>query len=281
MSCSSGGRESRDLERPLEEPARELLDHREQVERAERLAQVGVGPGSPGRRARAFVAAGEHDDADVPRSRVPLQLLAETEAALAGQPEVEHDDVRPVRGDPCPRRRNAGRLVDLDVDDLERRPQQDAEALVVVHDEDAYGSLAAEPRPRPAAARPGRRGGGGSDLLRLRESLERVSCAGDAVPARGLGAAEGEAGGLEQLGPAVSASAGNAAIPPEAVGSLRPRRWRRRPASTRLATSFAASLSPGTTIASSSPPSRYASSVARKARVATRATSRSTSSPAA
>ena len=100
----------------------------------------------------ADVAPGQHDNADLARARVALQLLAEGEAARAGEPEVEDDDVGLVLGDPTAGLRDTGRLHDLDVDHLEGRAEQDAEALVVVDDEHADG-----------VERPGRRASGANE----------------------------------------------------------------------------------------------------------------------
>src|SRR6266545_379433 len=127
--------------RPLVEAACDPLDDVQQLERAKRLANEGVGA----RRARgllgARVRAREEDDPDVARHRVALQLPTERDAVGAWHGDVEHDDVGCPRHDLLLRLGNALRLVDLDVDDLESRSEEDAKSRVVVDEEQAQPAV--------------------------------------------------------------------------------------------------------------------------------------------
>ena len=68
----------------------------------------------------------------VARLRVGLQLGAELEPRRARHVHVEDDDVRPGSANPPARGVGAVCLLDIDVRDLERRPQQRSERGIVV-----------------------------------------------------------------------------------------------------------------------------------------------------
>ena len=124
-------------ERALVEPAGEVLDDVQQLERAERLAEEHVGTRLSGGLLGYLVGAGEQDDPDPARRGVCLQPPAERDAVFAGQPDVEHDDVGCACGDRRRRLRRGPGFVDLDVDQLERRPQERQQPRIVVDEEDA------------------------------------------------------------------------------------------------------------------------------------------------
>src|SRR5690349_13368445 len=93
----------------LEQAAGELLDEAEQVERAEWLAQEGLGA-----RARRLllvrVAAREDDHRDVARLGLALERTAEEEAIDDRHRDVEDDHIGPVRSDAALSLGDAARL---------------------------------------------------------------------------------------------------------------------------------------------------------------------------
>ena len=100
--------------------AGETLDDAEELERAERLAHelVGARPVEIG-----ALGAGQEHDGDVARLRVALQLRAVLDPVDARHEHVEHDHVRLARGDAARGHRGAVGLVELEIEDLERRPE--------------------------------------------------------------------------------------------------------------------------------------------------------------
>ena len=109
----------------------------EQLERAERLAEEHVRTRLPGGLLGPLVCAREQDDPDPARRGVCLQPPAERDAVFAGQPDVEHDHVGRACGDQRDRLCRGPGFVDLDVDQLERRPQERQQPRIVVDEEDA------------------------------------------------------------------------------------------------------------------------------------------------
>jgi hypothetical protein len=152
-------RAGRRPERPLVETARQPLHGVQQIERAERLAQERVSTAGLCGTLRPALRPGEEDDADVRRGRVRLQLAAEGQPVRAGHAHVEDDDVRAALGDPLPRQIGRVGFVDFDVDDLERRSEQDPQRRIVVDDE--------EPEPTVALA-------GIGDEAKLRRRARRL-----------------------------------------------------------------------------------------------------------
>jgi hypothetical protein len=73
--------------------AGELLDDRQQLKRAEGLADCRVGSCLLPRRRRPTLGAAEHDHCDAIRRGVGLEVAAELEAVHTGHVDVEHDDV--------------------------------------------------------------------------------------------------------------------------------------------------------------------------------------------
>ena len=139
-SCSWPGRPRRVPGRHRLEPAGEPLDDVEKLQRAERLAQEGIG-GRVVHQRRLVGRAREHHDRDVDRVLVGLHAPAELGAAHAGKAEVEDHRVRTL---PLDRRQSVlggARLLDLDVHDLERRPEELPERGVVVDYQQAHWRL--------------------------------------------------------------------------------------------------------------------------------------------
>jgi hypothetical protein len=96
------------------------LDDREELERAERLAQDGVGA----RRAELRdVGARQEDHRDVSRLRIALEGGAVFDAVDARHQDVENDRVRFVCGDPARCHCCAVSLVELEIEHLERRAE--------------------------------------------------------------------------------------------------------------------------------------------------------------
>ena len=85
--------------------ARKPLDDREQLQRAEGLAEERIGAGFKGCFGRPAVGAAQDHDRDVFRRAVPLQLPAEGKAVHPGQVDVEHDRVGAHTPDSCERGR--------------------------------------------------------------------------------------------------------------------------------------------------------------------------------
>ena len=112
--------------------AGESLDDREELERTERLSQDRVGA----RRAELRdVGAGEKDHGDVPRLRIALERAAVLDAVDTRHEDVEHDRVGLVRGDATRGHRCAVRLVELEIEHLERRAKETSQACVVVNEQ--------------------------------------------------------------------------------------------------------------------------------------------------
>ena len=86
--------------------------------------------------------AGEQHDGHVGRVRLRPQTPAERDAVDVRQRDVEHDHVGRRSRYALHRLGGAAGLVDLDVDDLECRPQEHAEVGVVVDDEKADAARA-------------------------------------------------------------------------------------------------------------------------------------------
>ena len=128
-------------ERALGQPAGQLLDDLEQLERAERLADERVGTCGTALFVARVGGAGEQHDRYLGRGRLSPQTAAERDAVHVGQGDVEHDHVGRALRQPLHGLGRAAGLVDLDVDDLECRPQQHAEVRLVVDDEDANAAL--------------------------------------------------------------------------------------------------------------------------------------------
>jgi len=76
--------------------------------------------------------------ADPVRGRVGLQVATEIEAASAWHVNVEDDDVGAMPSDCLGRGKRIVGLFELDVDCLERRPQQRPQARIVVKQQDAH-----------------------------------------------------------------------------------------------------------------------------------------------
>jgi hypothetical protein len=122
------------------EAAGDPLDDREQLERAERLGEEGVGAGLLAERLHVLAETGEEDDADVPRVRIELDAPAELEPVDSGQADVEDDDVGPPPLDHSCGDGRVVRLLEVDVDGLERRAEKRPQSRVVVDEEDAHAS---------------------------------------------------------------------------------------------------------------------------------------------
>src|SRR5262249_19185845 len=149
--------------------APEALDHAEQLERAEGLAQEGVRAGGIRLRAAALVGAGQEHDADAPPVGIALDGVAEGEPVLSRHADVEDHDVRLRAHQVAARGGRVLGLGDLDRDDLEGRPEELPEGWIVVDEQDAHcGSPwrfrnpqfspgAAESSPRTAPSYPAER----------------------------------------------------------------------------------------------------------------------------
>ncbi len=129
------------VERALVEAAGEALDHGQELERAERLAQERIRAGRPRRLLRLDPGARQEDDADPAGRGIALQSPGEAQAADVGKADVEHDDVRWTIRDRRHRLGAGARLGDLDVDQLEGRAEQRQEAGVIVDEEDAGAAV--------------------------------------------------------------------------------------------------------------------------------------------
>ena len=122
------------------EAARQPLDDVEELERAERLAQVRVGAGVA-LDGRVAHRAREQDDGNVRCARVRLQAPAELGSAHAREPNVQHDRVRPAQAHGLERGFGRPDVFHLDVHDLESRAEQCPERGVVVDDEQTHWRL--------------------------------------------------------------------------------------------------------------------------------------------
>ena len=142
ISCSSGG-PAAERNGPSYRPPGDALHEVEELEGAERLAQERVRAALLRRGLGPAVGAGQQDDADVLRLGIVLQLAAERQPVRPGHADVEHEDVRHARLDPLAGEVGRVGFLDLDVDDLERRPEQDPQRGIVVHDEQPEPALAA------------------------------------------------------------------------------------------------------------------------------------------
>jgi hypothetical protein len=133
----------------------EPLDGREQLERAERLADERVGAHLVRRLLGAAVGAGEQHDAETVVRVVGAQLAAEVEAASPGHANIEDDDVRLERANGLLGLGGARRLLDLHVEDFERRPEERPERSVVVHEQNSHSQASVVgPGTRYRPARP-------------------------------------------------------------------------------------------------------------------------------
>ena len=113
---------------PVEEP--------EQLERAERLAEEPV----RARRRRLLlghVRAGQEDHGRRVVAAHPLELAAERETVPVGEADVDDRRGRPPEAGERLRLDGAARLLDLELVERERRPQEEAQARVVVDDQHA------------------------------------------------------------------------------------------------------------------------------------------------
>src|SRR5215204_2610101 len=124
-------------ERHAVETARETLDGREQLERAERLQEEGIGAARSPVDVTGAVRSGEENDLDIGGGRVLLQLATVGETTLAGHLDVEHDHVRMVALHMRRSLLGAPRLGDLHVDDLEGGPQESPESRIVIDEQEA------------------------------------------------------------------------------------------------------------------------------------------------
>ena len=115
--------------------AGEPLGDREQLERAERLPKEGVCADLVCVLDSVSLGAGQQDDADVGGVLLALQLPAELEAAHARHVDVQDDYVWLALGDALERNRRRVCLVDLDVEDLERRSEQFPQSLIVIYEQ--------------------------------------------------------------------------------------------------------------------------------------------------
>jgi hypothetical protein len=107
--------------------------------------------------ARAAVGAGQQHDRQVLRLGRPLELRAEVEAVRAGHVHVEDDDVRATRVDLAPRNLGALGLDNVDVRNLERRPQQRPERRIVVDQQDPQDTRPPIPVPETVCRHVARR----------------------------------------------------------------------------------------------------------------------------
>ncbi len=126
-------------ERDAVEAPGEPLGHGEELQRREGLRQHGVGASDVVRvdHARLHSRSRQQHDADAGRRRIVLELPAEVDPAAPGHHDVQHDHVRARELDPVEGGRRVARLVDDDVEALERRAQERAQCRIVVHDENA------------------------------------------------------------------------------------------------------------------------------------------------
>ena len=127
------------------------VDAGEQFARVERLGQVVVGAHFEADDAVDLVAlGGQHDD----RRHVAgaAQAAADRQAVLAGQHQVEHDQVEMLAGPRPVHLRGIGDALDGEALFAEVAVQQVAQAAVVVDDEDAVLSLVHGMKGRPATA---------------------------------------------------------------------------------------------------------------------------------
>ena len=113
-------------------PVGDALDRREQLERAERLAHVGVRAGLVGEPAPVEVGARQQHDRDRRRQRVVLQPAAEREPVHSGHGHVQHDRVGPAVQHGVERLLRVPGLVELDVHGSERRPEKLPDPRIVV-----------------------------------------------------------------------------------------------------------------------------------------------------
>jgi hypothetical protein len=114
---------ARSAERDGVQPACQPLHDRQELERAERLADERVRSRCSGGLGGAAVRAGQEDDRDAARGRIGLQVVAEVEAASARHAHVENDDIGAMPPDGLRRGRRVVGLFQVDIDCLERRPQ--------------------------------------------------------------------------------------------------------------------------------------------------------------
>ena len=131
----------RDLgQRVRPQPAGETLDEAEQLERAERLREVGIGAGIRGVSRHQVDETRQEHDRDRGSTQVGLERAAEVEPGLAGEPHVEDDHVGLLGGErgPCRRRRRC--LVHVDLDIFERGPDQREQSRIVVYYQQAQAT---------------------------------------------------------------------------------------------------------------------------------------------
>ena len=107
------------------------LDHAEELERPERLAQVCIGAALLGGRGRC-VGAGQEDDRQLARLRRGLQPAAELEPVGAGHRDVENDHVRQPPRDRRIRLVGTRGLLELEVEPVERGRQERPQTRIVV-----------------------------------------------------------------------------------------------------------------------------------------------------
>ena len=117
------------------------LYDREQLQRAERLAEERIGAGLERCFGRAPVGAAQDHDRNVLRRAVTLQLPGDGEPVHPGEIDVEHDRVRSPATDRGNRGRRILRLFDLDVDSVERRSKQSSQSGIVIYEQKTQGHL--------------------------------------------------------------------------------------------------------------------------------------------
>src|SRR5438874_5199969 len=123
------------------EAAREPLDDRKQLQRAERLPQERVGAGLDRCVGGPALGAAQDDDRDLLCRAVALQLAAEGEAVHPRQVDVEHDRIRAGLLDRGERGRRVFCLLDLNVDSVERRSKQSSQSGIVIYEQKTQGHL--------------------------------------------------------------------------------------------------------------------------------------------
>ena len=128
-------------------------DARDQLAAAERLGQVIVGAHLQSDHPVHLVAlGGEHDDRDV---RLGAQAPAQRQAVLAGQHQVEQDEVDPAVGQDLAHGTPVSRGADAKAFLGQRTRDEIADLAVVVDDQDVRSALHAGNIDEPARTRSG------------------------------------------------------------------------------------------------------------------------------
>ena len=119
---------------------RDALHGREQLERAERLADVAVRPRLVREPAALEVGARQEHDRDPRGLGIPLQTAAERQPVDPGHADVEQDRVGAAARQRCQCGLGVLGLVELDVHGVEGRSEQLPDRRIVVDQQKTHGS---------------------------------------------------------------------------------------------------------------------------------------------